>query len=205
MLDNNNADMAFNNFDDVPQIPYRTFLYLLENKSETAENFWKALAYDDIDALSHKKLTLKQKRNLIWKGETQEDGFKVFNKPVISDSMLTANSSIQVRMFRYGLIPTNQYNALVLFEIDTYTNEKTASIIDENGIVMERTDYLETRLLKLLNGVDIGIGYNFLQFNKEISRTSQSLPSINNSKSFFGRVMILALQWSIPETDGECG
>ena len=141
--------MAFNNYDDVSKVPYQIFLYLLKNKSVDAENLWKALAYDDAKALSHKNLTTKEKRDLIWKGETQEDGFKLFNKPVIADAMTTANSSVQLRIFRYGLIPSTRLSGIALFEFDTYTNDKTACLLDEDDMLVERTDYIETKLLKL--------------------------------------------------------
>lgn len=209
MMGNGNTSSAFNNYGQVAEVPFRVFEYLMNNKSDDAENLWKALRYDDINPLKHQNLTLKEKRSLIWNGSPEEDyKFRVFNKPLmvddLGDNTKTTPSPIQFRMFRYGLIPSTQLSGIVLFEIDTYSGDKVAYMRDENGVPVERTDYLESKILTLLNGVDIGFGYDFLQFNKEVSRTSQSLPSINNGKLFYGRVMILALHWSVPQIDGGC-
>lgn len=208
MMQNGN-ESAFNNYGQVAEIPFRVFEYLMNNTSQDAENLWKALRYDDINPLRHKNLTLKEKRSLIWDGSPEEDyRFRVFNKPLIVDDLAdntsTTPSPIQFRMFRYGLIPSTQLSGAILFEIDTYSGDKVAYMRNENNIPVERTDYLESKLLTLLNGVDIGFGYDFLQFNKEVSRTSQSLLSINNGKLFYGRAMVLGLRWSVPQSDGNC-
>ena len=205
MLYNENSTTTFNNFKDVPSLVYKIFEYLLLNTDEECENFWKVLYYPISEPLKESKLTLSQKQNIIWTGQSEENGYKLFNKPLISDSLIDATSMIQIRMYRYSLIPDTRLNATILFEVDFYTSDKLAQIRDEHKNLVERTDWIETSFLTLLNGKDLGLGYNFLQFNREINRSSQSALNINNSKAFYGRSMLMCLQYSKPESGGVCG
>lgn len=72
-----------------------------------------------------------------------------------------------------------------------------------NDMICDRTDVLEALFLKVMNGRDIGIGSNVIQFNREISRSCNSQQNIGNSKSFYGRSLIMALTFNNCEV-GEC-
>lgn len=63
---------------------------------------------------------------------------------------------------------------------------------------------MESYLLNILNGRDIGVGSGLLEYNRELSRSCQSLMSINNSKSLYGRSLVLALRYVGGETDNGC-
>ena len=200
MLNNGNGQMSYNDFIGIEEIPYRVIEYLITNKSDTAEDMWKALYYPDADCLKKPNLTTKQKRNLVYDGKSsQEQDFKLFTKPLISDSLITADDMIQLRMFRYSTSPVERLFATILFEIDIYTSDKTSVItkyVNKKPIPIERTDFIETRLLNLLVGKDLGIGYNFMQFDRSLSTYSKSVTNINNSKAFYGRTFMLCLQYS---------
>jgi hypothetical protein len=200
----NNTNKAVNTFAGVEEIPARVFSYLLTNNSEECENFWKVLYYPTADALQKDKLTLKQKRDLIWRGQPNESDYKLFNKPVISDSMVTGDNMIQMRMFRYGDNPTQLIKANLLFEFELYTNDKLSNIVNENDMFVERTDYLENRLKDILNGTDIGLGYGYLAYNRELSTYSKSTMSINNSKSYYGRTFMMVLEYMNVSKDIGC-
>lgn len=191
----NNTNKAVNDFIGVEEIPPRIFSYLLSNKSKECEDFWKVLYYPTLDALEKENLTLKQKRALIWKGQPNESDFKIFNKPVITDTLVTGEDMIQLRVFRYGLNPIDLTDANILFEFEIYTNDKTSNIINENDMLIERTDFIETRLLSLLNGTDVGLGYGYLVFNRQLSTYSKSTMSINNAKSYYGRTFMMGLEY----------
>lgn len=205
MLSNENTTTTFNNFKDVPSLTYKIFTYLMMNETEECNNFWKVLNYPISNPLSQSNLDINDRRLLIWEGDSLENSYKLFNKPLVSDSLIDANNMIQIRMYRYNLIPIDRLNATIMFEVDFYTNDKLAQIRDENNNLVERTDWLETSFLTLLNGKDLGLGYNFLQFNREINRSCQSVVNINNSKSFFGRSLLMCLQYSKTESGGVCG
>lgn len=204
MLANGNNYMAFNNFVEMPEFPYKIIEALLTDTSKESEDFWKLLKYTDIDALKKDKLSLEEKQSLVWQGESVEQDFNVFLKPMIGSSLDTAEAQTQLRLYRYNTIPTNQYEAIICFEADFITNEKT-SLIRRNKILCERTDVMESLFLSIMNGRDIKIGSGVFQFNRELSRSCNSQLNIGNSKSFYGRSLILALTFISAESGDGCG
>lgn len=204
MLANENNYMAFNNFSEMPGFPYKIIEVLLTDTSQDAEDFWKLLKYTEVNALKQKNLTLKEKKAMIWQGESIEQNFNVFLKPLIGSAMDSAEAQTQLRLYRYNTIPTTQFEAIVCFEADFVTNEKT-SLVRRNKILCERTDVMEALFLSVMNGRDIEIGSGVFQFNRELSRSCNSQLNIGNSKSFYGRSLILALQFVGADSGGSCG
>lgn len=204
MLANENNYMAFNNFSEMPDLPYKIIEVLLTDTSQDAEDFWKLLKYTEVNALKQKNLTLKEKKAMIWQGESIEQNFNVFLKPLIGSAMDSAEAQTQLRLYRYNTVPTTQFEAIVCFEADFVTNEKT-SLVRRNKILCERTDVMEALFLSVMNGRDIKIGSGVFQFNRELSRSCNSQLNIGNSKSFYGRSLILALQFVGADSGGGCG
>lgn len=204
MLANENNYMAFNNFSEMPDLPYKIIEVLLTDTSQDAEDFWKLLKYTEVNALKQKNLTLKEKKAMIWQGESIEQNFNVFLKPLIGSAMDSAEAQTQLRLYRYNTVPTTQFEAIVCFEADFVTNEKT-SLVRRNKILCERTDVMESLFLSVMNGRDIEIGSGVFQFNRELSRSCNSQLNIGNSKSFYGRSLILALQFVGADSGGGCG
>jgi hypothetical protein len=204
MLANENNYMAFNDFSEIPDLPYKIIEVLLTDTSQDAEDFWKLLKYTEVNALKQKNLTLKEKRAMIWQGESIEQNFNVFLKPLIGSAMDSAEAQTQLRLYRYNTTPTTQFEAIVCFEADFVTNEKT-SLVRRNKILCERTDVMEALFLSVMNGRDIEIGSGVFQFNRELSRSCNSQLNIGNSKSFYGRSLILALQFVGADSGGSCG
>lgn len=204
MLANENNYMSFNNFSEMPDFPYKIIEVLLTDTSQDAEDFWKLLKYTEVNALKQKNLTLKEKKAMIWQGESIEQNFNVFLKPLIGSAMDSAEAQTQLRLYRYNTVPTTQFEAIVCFEADFVTNEKT-SLVRRNKILCERTDVMEALFLSVMNGRDIEIGSGVFQFNRELSRSCNSQLNIGNSKSFYGRSLILALQFVGVDSGGGCG
>lgn len=204
MLANGNNTMAFNNFYEMPDFPYRIIEVLLKDNSQETEDFWKLLKYTDQDALSKPNLTLKERKALVWTGDSIEQKYNVFLKPLIGSSLDTAEAQTQLRLYRYNTMPTNQYEAIICFEVDFITNEKT-SLVRRNKILCERTDLMESLFLSIMNGRDIKIGSGVFQFNRELSRSCNSQLNIGNSKTFYGRSLILGLLFANGSTGDGCG
>ena len=204
MLANGNNTMAFNNFYEMPDFPYRIIEVLLKDNSQETEDFWKLLKYADQDALSKPNLTLKERKALVWTGDSIEQRYNVFLKPLIGSSLDTAEAQTQLRLYRYNTMPTNQYEAIICFEADFITNEKT-SLVRRNKILCERTDLMESLFLSIMNGRDIKIGSGVFQFNRELSRSCNSQLNIGNSKTFYGRSLILGLLFVNGSTGDGCG
>lgn len=204
MLSNGNNSMAFNDFSEMPYIPYKIITALLNEESQIAENFWKLLKYADVDALDKDNLTYDEKVALIWRGDSIEQNFNVFLKPLVGSSLDTAEAQTQLRVFRFTSMPTNQFEAIITIEADFITNEKT-SLVYQNGMLCERTDLMESMFLNIFNGRDIGLGSGFVTFNREFSRSCNSQLNIGNSKSFYGRSLVMALEFISGESGGLCG
>lgn len=202
MLKNDNNYLSMNNFMSVPKIPYKIFEHLLQNNSEECEMLWKLMKYPNIDCLDKPNLTYKEKFKLIWSGQSDEQNYRLFAKPLLTNSLSDADEMIQLRMFRNTLIPTTRLEATILFEINIITNDKTACVIYQDCLV-ERTDLIETLLLTLLNGKDIGIGYTTLRFDRELDRGSKSMLNLSNTKSLYGRSLTLALKYMETDIGGE--
>lgn len=204
MLANGNNYMAFNDFAEMPQIPYKIVTTLLTETSKEAESFWKLLKYTEQDALEKDNLTYEEKFALIWRGDSIEQNYNVFLKPLVGSSLDTAEAQTQLRVFRYTTMPTNQYEAIICFEVNFITHEKTA-LVYQDGLLCERTDLMESLFLNIMNGRDIEIGSGIITFNREFSRSCNSQLNIGNSKSFYGRSLVMALNFANGESGGQCG
>ena len=204
MLSNGNSSMAYNSYKEMPQLPYKVIAALLTEESQTAEDFWKLLKYTDVDALDKDNLTYDEKIALIWKGESVEQNYNVFLKPLVGSSMDDAEAQTQLRVFRFTTMPTNRFEAVITIEADFITNEKTA-LVYQDGLLCERTDLMESMFLDIMNGRDIEIGSGMVTFDRELSRSCNSQLNIGNSKSFYGRSLVMALQFISGESGGLCG
>ena len=204
MLSNGNFSMAFNNYAEMPQLPYKILTALLTEESKAAEDFWKLLKYADVDALKKDNLTYDEKMALIWTGDSIEQNYNVFLKPLIGSSLDTAEAQTQLRIFRYTTMPTTRFEAVMTIEADFITNEKTC-LVYQNGILCERTDLMEALFLDIMNGRDIEIGSGVIMFDRELSRSCNSQLNIGNSKSFYGRSLVMALEFISGESGGLCG
>ena len=204
MLANGNSSMAFNDFKEMPQLPYKIVATLLTEESQIAEDFWKLLKYADVDALDKNNLTYDEKVALIWTGESIEQNYNVFLKPLVGSSLDTAEAQTQLRVFRFTTMPITRFESVITVEADFITNEKTA-LVYHNGLLCERTDLMESFFLDIMNGRDIEIGSGFLIFDRELSRSCNSQLNIGNSKSFYGRSLVMALEFISGESGGLCG
>ena len=204
MLANDNNYMAFNNFKEMPQLPYKVVTTLLTDESKSAEDFWKLLKYVDNDALSKPNLTYEEKMDLICDGDSLEQNYNVFLKPLIGSSLDNAEAQTQLRVFRFTTMPTSRFEAVMTIEADFITNEKTC-LVYQDGILCERTDVMESLFLDVMNGRDIEIGSGVVMFDRELSRSCNSQLNIGNSKSFYGRSLVMALEFISGESGGLCG
>ena len=63
---------------------YRIIEHLIENPD--AEIIWKLLKYDDADAYSRPDLTIDEKRELIYNGQSIQTDFRVFFDFMMDDA-----------------------------------------------------------------------------------------------------------------------
>ena len=229
-LINDNSSVAYNNFSEVPTIPYNMLKVLLgEDDDKITDDMkygvptqiaevWKILKYNTVDCISEKFdknsgslvpvknwLTFEERKQMIWDDMQADEGqCSIFLKPLIGTSLNTAEMQTQIRLYRISTLPISQYDAVLCYEIDIITNERTC-LVERNKILTERTDLLENLLLSIYNGRDIGVGSGYLSFDKELTRSCGSMLNINNSKTLYGRSIVFGLNFASPEVGGYCG
>ena len=204
-LQNGNNDIAFNSFEGLEDAPYKILQWLITNQSDEANWLWKCLKYNGRDCLSQPNVEIDERLNLVWNGQSEQSDYRVFTTPLVSNSLGTSEEMTQLRIYELGKIPTNQYNSIVLYEIDIYSNDKTNGILKPNHILAERTSFIENScLLQLLNGKDLGIGYDFLRFDARLNGAIKSMLNINNGSDFYGRSLLMGLRYNGSDVGGGC-
>lgn len=194
-MNNDNKDIKYNDFKNQPLIPYKILEALLTNTSESANRLFKLLKYNDIDCLSKPNLTLREKKSLIWRGQDIEQNYNIFVKPLIGSSLVDSESQSQMRIYRYSTYPTNKIEATISIQMIFLTNEKS-SLVEVDGILCERTDVMESEFLNIINGRDISIGSGYITFDREVIRSSTSQINVSNSRSVYGRSLLIALKYT---------
>lgn len=189
---------AFNKFTTLPSVPYLILSYLAENN----EDIFKALFYQEKDALSRPNLTLEQKLDMIYVDEGKEVDKHLFLKPLIGEEMI--DSATQLRIYKYGISPIDSMVSVVTYRFDIITGSKISLIYDNNGIPVNRLDFIESQLLNTLNGIDL-FGTGRFQFNRDLSTQDKQILTLSNSKNFFGSILLMSVRWVDIEQGEDCG
>lgn len=209
MTDGQTVSQKYASFIPMTRVPYKIIETLALSESLIAENLWKLLKHTTTDTLSQPNLTFEEKMALVWTPDkmtstTTQADFNIFLKPLVADSLNTDYSQTQLRIFRYKTTARSQYESVLLYEFDVIVNEATCMVYNENYEMVEKTDLMEAYLIELLNMLDLGIGVNFLRFDRMQGGQCESLQNINNSKSLYGRSFLLALRYYDSSLGGGC-
>lgn len=202
MLNNNNKRNTFNDFSEVPKIPYNIAEYLVEYGQE---ELWKLLKYQTRDACTKTNLTFQEKTDMVWDGiDTEQQNYRIFFKPLIPNSLTTAEEQMRISIYRVLTKPISANEAILIYGIDIMCSEACGEVyMDKAKILVERTDYIESLLLSSLNGADIG-GSQYAMFDKKLDNTCGSSMSINNGQSFYGRSLYIATRLIKPTKGCDC-
>lgn len=178
----------YNSLSRLPTIPYNIMVYLAKSTDPIAEVFWKLLAYKDYQALSHEPLTFQQKMKLVWLSGKQ-DTYNVFLTNLIEDAM--AESKQVVKIYQYYIHASELYTSTVVYAFDCLYGGQM-SLVEYNGIPVNRGDLFIHCILTLLNGVEVG-GVGKLTFLDDMSRYSAARSTIGNNKTFTGVQLYMAV------------
>lgn len=208
MIYNGNKTTSYNDFTDMPKVPINIVKKIAKDNSPDAENLWKILRYDEMDALSKTNLTYQEKMALVWtpdKVDTSEENlFRVFLKPLIPSALDESVEQTQLRISRYMTKSIDRNDSLIVYQFLYTTSELMSMVLDEDEDLVERTDLIERYLLSLLNGCDLGVGV--IEFVPRLSGIIQSTQNVNNSKSLYGRSLYMVLRYLNPAMGGgTCG
>lgn len=190
----------YNSLSRLPTIPYNIMVYLAKSTDPIAEVFWKMLAYKDYKALSHEPLTFQQKMRLVW-AQGKQDTYSVFLTNLIEDAM--AESKQIVKIYQYYIHASELYTSTVVYAFDCLYGGQM-SIVEYNGIPVNRGDLFIHCILTLLNGVEVG-GVGKLMFLDDMSRYSAARSTIGNNKTFTGVQLYMAVNVGDSGVEGGCG
>ena len=183
----------------LPTIPYNIMVYLAKSTDPIAEIFWKMLAYKDYKALSHEPLTFQQKMKLVW-AQGKQDTYSVFLTNLIEDAM--AESKQIVKIYQYYIHASELYTSIVVYAFDCLYGGQM-SLVEYNGIPVNRGDLFIHCILALLNGVEVG-GVGKLTFLDDMSRYSAARSTIGNNKTFTGVQLYMAVDVGDAGTEDGC-
>ena len=190
----------YNSLSRLPTIPYNIMVYLAKSPDPIAEIFWKMLAYQDYNALSHEPLTFQQKMKLVW-AQGKQDTYSVFLTNLIEDAM--AESKQIVKIYQYYIHASELYTSTVVYAFDCLYGGQM-SLVEYNGIPVNRGDLFIRCILTLLNGVEVG-GVGKLMFLDDMSRYSAARSTIGNNKTFTGVQLYMAVNVGDSGVEGGCG
>lgn len=189
----------YNSLSRLPTIPYNIMVYLAKSTDPIAEIFWKMLAYQDYKVLSHESLTFQQKMKLVWLYGKQ-DTHSVFLTNLIEDAM--AESKQIVKIYQYYIHASELYTSIVVYAFDCLYGGQM-SLVEYNGIPVNRGDLFIHCILALLNGVEVG-GVGKLTFLDDMSRYSAARSTIGNNKTFTGVQLYMAVDVGDAGTEDGC-
>ena len=189
----------YNSLSRLPTIPYNIMVYLAKSTDPVAEIFWKMLAYKDYKALSHEPLTFQQKMKLVW-AQGKQDTYSVFLTNLIEDAM--AESKQIVKIYQYYIHASELYTSTVVYAFDCLYGGQM-SLVEYNGIPVNRGDLFIHCILALLNGVEVG-GVGKLTFLDDMSRYSAARSTIGNNKTFTGVQLYMAVDVGDAGTEDGC-
>lgn len=190
----------YNSLSRLPSIPYNIMVYLAKSTDPMADIFWKMLTYKDYKALSHEPLTFKQKMQLVW-SQGKQDNYSVFLTNLIEDAM--AESKQIVKIYQYYIHASELYTSTVVYAFDCLYGGQM-SLVEYNGIPVNRGDLFIHCILYLLNGVDVG-GVGKLMFLDDMSRYSAAKSTIGNNKTFTGVQLYMAVNVGDAGKETSCG
>ena len=189
----------YNSLSRLPTIPYNIMVYLAKPTDPIAEIFWKMLAYKDYKALSHEPLTFQQKMKLVW-AQGKQDTYSIFLTNLIEDAM--AESKQIVKIYQYYIHASELYTSTVVYAFDCLYGGQM-SLVEYNGIPVNRGDLFIHCILALLNGVEVG-GVGKLTFLDDMSRYSAARSTIGNNKTFTGVQLYMAVDVGDAGTEDGC-
>lgn len=183
----------------LPKALYNILEYLVT--AEAAEDIWKMLKYNDYYALSNPNLTMTEKLDLLWREGKQED-YGVFFTNLIEDAMCVSKCVLKMYHY-YTYARPSSYLATPTFAFD-FLYGGQMSLVEKDGIPVNRGDLFINCLLSSLNGANIG-GVGTLIFDDEQSRYDAARSVVENSKTFTGVQIYLSTLMGDTGAEVGCG
>jgi hypothetical protein len=178
----------YNSFGGMSAVPYNIIQYLFNN-----EDIWRLIAYASPDALLKPALTPKQKADLVWLGQDNQENYRVYLTPMQEN--IQPSQAILVRLYLTNIRPTNRMRAVVTYSLEVLCQTKLGML--DNGV--PRMDLLwELIMGEILEKNVNSVGVLFFDAGAN-SRCSLALNTENN-RTYMGYGVALGLHYSEVET-----
>ena len=184
-----------NSLSQLPYIPYNIVTHLAKEE----QILWKLMKYNSYDALSKPDLTVGEKLDMLWRDGKQEK-YSLFLTNLIEDSI--AESRCIMKLYQYYIHAKQRQYSTVVYAFD-FLYGGQMSLVEYNGVPVNRGDLFISRILTVLNGVYVG-GVGKLEFLDDKSRYSLARSVIGNSKTFTGVTLYMAVDVGDALEDDSC-
>lgn len=162
-------------------MPYKIISYMIENN----QDIFKLLKYSTSDALDKSDLTQIEKAELIYNGEPDATGKRIFFQPAMDDAFTEMIS--QFRIYPDIIIPEDHIRGIVTFNFELISHVKVNTLNNYST----RTLCMLQSAISTLNGINIdGVGQLF--FNKKASSFNYAKYNIYNGKNYIGYNLLLS-------------
>lgn len=185
----------YNSMKALPNIPYEILTYLALND----EIIWKMLAYNDYNALSKPNLAFGEKMKMVWKTGPQEQ-FNVFMTNLGEDAI--CESKCIMKFYNHYIHASSRFLGTCVYCFDFLFGGQM-SLVDYNGVPVNRGDLFIQRILEVLNGAYVG-GVGTLSFDEDQSRYDLAHAVIGNSKTFTGKQIFMSVMVGDTGKDESC-
>ena len=147
----------YNKYKQIPSIGDEIISYLIRNN----ETIWKLLKYPSHDALSKPNLSIQEKRDMIYKNQTQDSSkYRVFRQSFLDDGQNVEVSDL--RIYVCYVEPTTYVNGRIDFYLDVLSHRKIIILEDSSN----RNEIFMQQIIETLNGKDVG-GNGLFYFDKK--------------------------------------
>lgn len=178
----------YNDYSKLPSIPYK----IIEKLAIENENLWKLIRWPEYDCLYKSNLSLDEKMSMIWKLQGKQDKYNIFLTDLVEDMQPKEKTILKV--YSQYLVPKSNIEGLVLYEFDVLYGGKI-SMIDMDGIPVNRGDAVIHEILSTLNGKEVG-GVGNIQFNTQKSSMSKGYQNLGNNKTYTGKSILMVVDVS---------
>lgn len=175
-------EILYNQYSGLEMMPYKIIGHLLLNN----EDIFKLLKFNDSNALDLANLTMSEKRNLIYKGQTDSTPFKIFMQPMTDDAF--PDTGTLLRIYVADIYPTDHIKGIVTFAFEILCHNKINTLNNYST----RMHYMLRSIISTFNGANIdGIGELF--FNAKASRSyNYAKQNLYNGKNYFGYTICMS-------------
>lgn len=173
---------GFNNFSQLPMMQYNIISCLILNN----EDIWKILKYNNPSCLSQQNLSQSDKASLIYQGQPDSTGYRVFMDSMQDDSF-TDQCTI-LRVFPDIIIPKSRVLADITFRLEILSHTKLQYL---DGY-MNRNVYMLQQILATLNGQDSIQGVGLFSFDRMGSPYDKATFSMSNNRNYTGFALYMS-------------